>query len=101
MSISIGTPLVGMLHFDGLRLVGTSRRRGKQHLVHYNRRGKVSSRTDRNTFGQPNHTDRRGHSSGFSRAVTRRRYEHFDLEGNWLGSSRRIGGLLWIHSCRP
>ena len=111
---SIHTPW-WILHFAGLSYDGMSRYHvigtyagiidpqrilnPKMHnnLTHYDKQGRVISKTIRNIFGEPNHYDHYGRCIGYSRKQSAFLTNHYDRSGNLLGHSHHFLGVLLIH----
>lgn len=70
-----------------------------QNLVHYNKHGQPTTKTIRNTFGEPNHYDTRNRCVGYSRKQSGFRINHYDATGNLVGYSHSYLGVLLVHCC--
>ena len=67
------------------------------HLTHYDKQGRLISKTFRSFFGEPNHYDPHGRCIGYSRKQSAFRTNHYDRKGNLVGHSHHYLGFLLIH----
>ena len=67
------------------------------HLTHYDKQGRLISKTFRSFFGEPNHYDPHGRCIGYSRKQSAFRTNHYDRKGNLVGYSHHYLGFLLIH----
>ena len=93
---SLRLPLGMYVHYAGGRKIGESRPAYNKGLIHYNRRRKLTAKTIRSFFGEPNHYDLQGRCTGYSRRTSLGAITHYDRSGKVIGHSRSIFGILYL-----
>ena len=98
MCFSIKIPYWKIVHFEGGRMVGESRRTAFKGLAHYDRYGRCLGKSIRNFVGELNHYDCGGRCTGYSRRCGYREITHFGSRGQINGTTHSILGILFVHS---
>ena len=94
--LSLRLPFGMYVHYAGGRKTGESGPAYNKGLLHYNRRRKLTIKTIRSFFGEPNHYDLQGHCVGYSRRTGFGVITHYDRHGKVIGHSRSILGILYL-----
>lgn len=91
-------PRVGAIHFHCLRVMGKSRFFASNAL-HY-QGNRYVGKTEKNSFGQPNHYNSCGTPIGFTRKIRRTKAVHYDgKRGKPIGYSRCFL-FMWFHKSK-
>ena len=98
MSWSFVIPKIGGVHFEGLKVTGTSRCSSNRIVLHFEQ-GKLSGKTIFNPLGEPNHVTLSGIPVGYSRRIRRTKMVHFSRKGRPIGYSRCLL-FIWTHHGR-
>lgn len=93
MSWSVVIPRVGAVHFNGIRVTGTSRCYPNRNVLHYER-NQLAGKTTLNQLGEPNHFSCSGIPVGFSRKIRPSKLVHYNRRGKPIGATRCIGIIL-------
>lgn len=114
LSFSLRTPW-WIIHFDGFAYDGFSRYhvagsyagivdpqrisnpRFHKNLLHYDKHGRLFSKTTRSFFGEPNHYDLNNRCLGYSRRQSAFRTNHYDRRGNLVGHTKHFLGFILVH----
>ena len=94
---SIRIPFVAIVHFQGIRLMGFSRKGCFGWLVHYDRRMQAIGRSERNIVGEWVHYNAWNCCVGFSRNGRGLAMKHYNQKCNCIGTSSCILYLIIIH----
>lgn len=95
--LSLRLPFGMYVHYAGGRKIGESRPAYDKGLVHYNRRRKLTVKTVRSFFGEPNHYDSQGKCVGYSRCGGLGKIVHYDRNGDEIGYTYHFLHLVYFH----
>lgn len=95
---SIRIPFVAIMHFQGIKLMGFSRKGCFGWLVHYDRKMQLIGRSERNIVGEWVHYNTPNCCVGFTRNGGDFVMKHYSQKCKRVGKSVCILYLIIIHS---